>query len=425
MLSLLAHAGSIDKFLESGHDRPLLTPGQTLGRYTVAELIGRGGMGEVYRARDSRPPRDIAIKILPPEFAADPERLLRFEREARAAGTLNHPNIVTIHSVEESGDLRFLTMELVDGQPLSRVIPASGFVLERLLDIAVQLADAVGTAHLGGIVHRDLKPANVMITREGRVKVLDLGLAKLRPLAVAPDLTTTAPGSLSEVGQLLGTIAYMSPEQAEGREVDHRSDVFSLGVVLYELATGNRPFTGDSSVSLLSSILKDTPRPVDDVRPSLPPEFGRIVRRCLMKEPARRYHSAIDVRNQLEELRQDVAAGAAAVRSIAKQGWLPGHDATRKRPRVLRWLAWTGAGVGALAVIALVYLGSRGTLELGWLSRREADGAIVGPVRKTISIPESVTVIQALAISPDGTKLAFTGSGRLWLYDLASEETRH
>ena len=251
-------------------------------------------MGEVYRARDPRLGRDVAMKILPPAMAGDPERLRRFEQEARAAAALNHPNIVTVHSVEQADDLHFLTMELVEGDSLADRIPRDGLALDRLLEIVVPLADAVGAAHARGVVHRDLKPANVMVTPEGRVKVLDFGLAKLKPLGGATDLTTGAAPTLTGEGRLLGTVAYMSPEQAEGREVDHRSDIFSLGVLLYELATGQRPFKGDSSLSLLSSILRDTPPPMTDLKPAFPPELARIVRRCLAKDPGRRYQSAID-----------------------------------------------------------------------------------------------------------------------------------
>ena len=278
-------------------------------------------------------------------MAGDPERLRRFEQEARAAAALNHPNIVTVHSVEQAGDLHFLTMELVEGDSLADRIPRDGLSLDRLLEIVVPLADAVGAAHARGVVHRDLKPGNVMVTPEGRVKVLDFGLAKLKPPGGATDLTTGAAPTLTGEGRLLGTVAYMSPEQAEGREVDHRSDIFSLGVLLYELATGRRPFKGDSSLSLLSSILKDTPPPLTDLKPAFPPELARIVRRCLAKDPSRRYQSAIDLRNELDELKQELASGGFAQSPMVEPG----------RQRRRRSIVPIAGGVAALAAV-FVYL---------------------------------------------------------------------
>jgi serine/threonine protein kinase len=233
--------------------------GQTLGHYRILELLGKGGMGEVYLAEDTRLNRRVALKVLSTDLGADPSRRERFEREARAAAALNHPNIVTIHSVEEAGGVPFLTLELVDGKTLGELIPAEGLPLERLLQLTIPLTDAVGAAHQKGITHRDLKPANVMVTSDGRVKVLDFGLAKLREQLEQDAQGSMPTQELTGEGRILGTVAYMSPEQAEGRPVDPRSDVFSLGVMLYELATGRRPFTGDTHVSVLSAILRDTP----------------------------------------------------------------------------------------------------------------------------------------------------------------------
>ena len=221
----------------------VLVPGTRLGHYEIEALIGAGGMGQVYRARDTRLRRAVALKLLPDDTAHDPERRQRFEREAHAVAALNHPNIVTIHSVDEIDGRVFLTMELVSGQPLSAMIGRGGLPVGTLLKIAVPLADAVSAAHTRGITHRDLKPANAMVTSEGHVKVLDFGLAKLLDLSGATDRTaTTPPDVISGQGRIVGTIAYMSPEQAEGRAVDARSDIFSLGVMLYEMATGERPF---------------------------------------------------------------------------------------------------------------------------------------------------------------------------------------
>src|SRR5262245_31091588 len=224
--------------------------GTLLGPYEILALIGSGGMGEVYRARDPRLNRTIAIKILPEPLAADTERKARFEREAQSLAALSHPNIVTIHSVEQADGRLFLTMECVEGKPLSDLIAPGGMPLDRLLGLAIPLADAVSAAHQKGITHRDLKPANVMVTAEGRVKVLDFGLAKLVEAEPAGVLATSLPTAvLSGDGRIVGTVAYMSPEQAEGKQVDARSDLFSLGVLLYEMATGERPFTGDTPLS--------------------------------------------------------------------------------------------------------------------------------------------------------------------------------
>src|SRR5579872_5648185 len=243
-----------------------LAPGSTFGPYEIVAPLGSGGMGEVYKARDPRLQRFVALKVLAAGAALDPERRERFTREAQAIAALNHPNIVTIYSVEADGDAGFITMELVDGRPLSDALPSRGLPLARLLKIGIAVADGVAAAHQKGITHRDLKPANIMIgadDRDSRVKVLDFGLAKLADAAVVTGGVTEIPTALDTgEGRILGTVAYMSPEQAEGKPIDARSDLFSLGVVLYEMATGRRPFTGGTSVSILSSIVKDTPASV-------------------------------------------------------------------------------------------------------------------------------------------------------------------
>jgi serine/threonine protein kinase/Tol biopolymer transport system component len=391
-------------------DRIQLEPGRQLGPYRIQALIGSGGMGDVYRARDTRLSRDVALKVLPPEVASDPERVRRFEQEARAIAALNHPNIVTLYSVEEADNLRFLTMELVEGTPLSEQIPRDGLPLERLLDIGVALTDGLATAHARGIVHRDLKPANVMVTPEGRVKILDFGLAKLKPVAGLSEETTTASPATGD-GRLLGTVAYMSPEQAEGRDVDHRSDIFSLGVMLYELATGQRPFKGDSTLSLLSAILRDTPAFLTELKPEVPREFARSVRRCLGKDPERRYQSVKDVRNELEELKQEIASGA----------WLRPDSAAVSRLRRWRSLAWTAVGIGALAATAFIYLAWSGAIDLP--SHTSPAAPLVSTaVEVPIAVPESVKTVHSLSVSPDGTRLAFAGGSRLWLYHLATRE---
>jgi len=263
-------------------------------------------MGEVYRATDTKLARDVALKVLPAEMAHDPERLGRFRREAKALAQLDHPNIVTIHSVEESDGIHFLTMQLVEGQPLDRLIGAGGLPFEQIVEIASALGDALAAAHEKGIVHRDLKPANVMLSNEGRVKVLDFGLAKDVRGSQLGDATMTS-ASRTEVGVVMGTPAYMSPEQTSGRPLDHRTDIFSLGVLLHEMSTGRRPFEGTSSAELVSAILRDTPPSVTDARPDLPSDLARIVRRCLEKDPRHRLQTARDVSNEFRDLARTVS----------------------------------------------------------------------------------------------------------------------
>ena len=303
-----------------------LSAGDQLGPYKILASIGAGGMGEVYRAQDTKLGRDVALKVLPAEMAHDPERLARFHREAKALAQLDHPNIVTIHSVEECNGVHFLTMQLVEGRSLDRVIPASGLPLEQIVEIARALGDALAVAHDKGIVHRDLKPGNVMVTNEGHVKVLDFGLAKDVRAANGGDLTLTS-DSQTQIGVVMGTPAYMSPEQTAGRLLDHRTDIFSLGVVLHEMATGRRPFEGTSSAELVSAILRDTPPSVTDARPDLPSDLARIIRRCLEKDPSHRVQTARDVSNEFRDLaRQTSQKLAAATTSTSSSRAVPAAD---------------------------------------------------------------------------------------------------
>jgi Tol biopolymer transport system component len=286
----------------------MLTAGSRLGGFEIIGVIGAGGMGVVYRAHDVKLRRDVALKILPPEFAADEVRLHRFQREAQAVAALNHPNVVTIYSVEESDGIHFLAMELLHGTSLTNLIPPTGLPISQVLRYALPITDAMVAAHQQSIVHRDLKPANVMVRDDGRVKVLDFGLAKVAaPIAESGDGTTEL---LTDAKHVVGTTGYMSPEQAEGRAIDARSDIFSFGVMLYEMAAGSRPFTGESSLAILTSILRDDPKPLTQVQPALSPDYDRIVRRCLAKDPARRYQTALDVRNELEDLQRQSATSA-------------------------------------------------------------------------------------------------------------------
>jgi serine/threonine protein kinase len=279
--------------------------GTTLAHYRITASLGKGGMGEVWRAEDTKLGREVALKVLPEEFGSDRERIERFEREARAVASLNHPHIVTLFSVEEIDDIRFLTMELVEGRTLDQMIPDNGFEAERFFDLATPLAEAMSAAQDKSVIHRDLKPSNVMVDDDGRVKVMDFGLAKLQENddpSISSELPTEA---LTGVGMVVGTVPYMSPEQIEGKIVDHRTDVFSLGVLLYEMATGVRPFIGESSPALMSSILRDAPPSVVEVRNDFPRHLGRIIGRCLEKDRRDRYQTARDVFNELRALQRE------------------------------------------------------------------------------------------------------------------------
>jgi len=327
--------------------------GSTLGHYRITRHLGSGGMGDVYVADDTTLDRQVALKVLPPGLAAAPEKRARFEREAKAVAALNHPNVVTIHSVEEVDGVHFITMELVEGEPLGDVIPGRGFSTVEFFKIATPLADAVNAAHQRGITHRDLKPSNIMVTDDGRVKVLDFGLAKLIDHSAEVDgdggtvlLTEKGSDDLTEAGRIMGTVAYMSPEQAAGKQVDHRSDIFSLGIILYEMATGERPFKGDSKMEVLSAILRESPPNVTDVRSKLPRHLGRIVSHSLEKETGRRYQSALDLRNDLAGLRNEMETGEileSGPHGAAGRRWWP-------RPRVA-----IGGAIAAVVAVAAVW----------------------------------------------------------------------
>ncbi len=291
-----------------------LSPGQILSHYKILGEIGRGGMGVVYEALDTSLNRRVALKVLPAEAMSDPLRLERFRREARAVAALNHPGIVTIHSVEECEGIHYLTMELVSGKTLHQLIPDKGLALEKIFQIAIPLAEALSAAHERGIVHRDLKPSNLFVTEDGRLKVLDFGLAKLTTIGAESVEETQSPTSTlaTAEGKVLGTIPYMSPEQVAGKVLDSRSDIFSLGVILYEMAIGKRPFSGESSAELASSILRDHPISVSELRSDLPGHLGWVIRRCLEKDPRRRYQSALEIRNELEDLKSGFSSDSRA-----------------------------------------------------------------------------------------------------------------
>ena len=276
-------------------------------------------MGEVYRARDGRLGREVAVKVLPPEVTAEAGRLERFDREARAIAALNHPHIVTIYSTEEAGGIRFLTMELVEGKTLNEVIVSSGLPLARFLEIALQIADALTAAHQKQITHRDLKPGNVMVTHDGRVKVLDFGLARVGGSEAPEHSLAATQAPITHQGMLVGTMPYMSPEQVEGKTPDPRSDLFSLGVIFYEMLSGERPFKGTSSPGLMSAILRDTPPGICDVRSDVPDGLGRLIARCIEKRPEDRVQTARDVYNELRHVQKQLDGGSRAASSGARR----------------------------------------------------------------------------------------------------------
>ena len=321
-----------DSFLERSPLSAIrtLSAGAKLGNFEIVELLGRGGMGEVFRAHDSRLNRDVAIKVLRAALARDPDLIARFEREARAASGLNHPNIVSVYDIGRDSDTYWIVSELVRGDTLRRAIEVGPLPAPKAIEIAAQVAAGLAAAHAAGLVHRDLKPDNIMVTRDGQVKVLDFGLAKQR--RPAPDATTADP---TDQGMVLGTAGYMSPEQVRGEAADHRSDLFSFGVVLHEMLSGKRAFLGDSAIEVMSAILKDDP---PELPATVPPTLDRVVRRCLEKEPARRFQSAADLGFALQHSSPSLPLAAASKRSA--------------------WLKWAAlAGAAAATCAAFLWLG--------------------------------------------------------------------
>ncbi len=289
-----------------------LTPGTRLGVYEVVASIGEGGMGQVFRARDTKLDRDVAIKILPEAFAHDADRLARFQREAKTLASLNHPNIAAIYGLEESGGMTALVMELVEGDDLSQRIARGAIPLDEALPIAKQIAEALEAAHEQGIIHRDLKPANIKVRPDGTVKVLDFGLAKATEAASARSAasnsispTITSPAMMTGVGMILGTAAYMSPEQARGKTVDKRADIWAFGCVLYEMLTGKRAFDGEDIVDVLGAVVAPRPGLDGDYHPLLLQSFVRLVRRCLQKDQRRRVADISTAIFLIEELREN------------------------------------------------------------------------------------------------------------------------
>ena len=284
-----------------------LPAGTRLGSYEIVAPLGGGGMGEVYRATQTSLGRQVAIKILITAFAADAERLRRFEHEAQAASGLNHPNIISIYDVGRDGVASYIAMEFVDGKTLRTLLEAGPIGIKKSLQIVEQISDGLARAHAAGIVHRDLKPENLMVTREGIVKILDFGLAKFAALPGSSSNTMTAAALGTQPGTVIDTVGYMSPEQARGLEVDFRSDIFSLGSVLYEMVTGKRPFKGDSSAQTLAAIIEEDPEPVSEGNPKTPVPLRWIIERCLAKDPDERYASTRDLASDLHSVRDHLS----------------------------------------------------------------------------------------------------------------------
>jgi eukaryotic-like serine/threonine-protein kinase len=351
--------------------------GKTISHYRILEKLGEGGMGVVYKVRDTHLDRFVALKILPAERVADPERKRRFVQEAKAASSLNHPHIVTIYDIDEADGVHFIAMEYVAGKTLDQLIPRKGQRMNDTLKLAIQMADALAKAHSAGIVHRDLKPTNVMVSDDGLVKVLDFGLAKLTEVSDSGDESTLTQQAETEEGTIVGTVSYMSPEQAEGKKVDVRSDIFSFGSVLYEMATGQQAFHGDSKMSTLAAILNQEPKPISQLVPGIPRDVEKIIARCLRKDPSRRFQIMADLKVMLEELKEESDSGTlAGVPAVVRRVWRP----------------WVWA-VAAIVVVAIAIA--------GWLFR--------GGPSKPQAAPEVVPLTtyagfeNSPSFSPDGS----------------------
>lgn len=389
----------------------MLKAGEQLGHYCIAKKIGAGGMGEVFLAEDTRLDRKVAIKMLPADFAADEDRVRRFEHEARATSALNHPNILTVYDIGTHNGSSFIVEELLEGEELRERLNDGAISQRKAIEYAGQIVSGLSAAHERGIVHRDLKPENIFITTDDRVKILDFGLAKLKTSTLASNA-----GSEDETrkphtnpGVIMGTVSYMSPEQARGAAIDHRSDIFSFGVILYEMLSGRKPFAGDSVVETLNAILKmEAPELDGDGATKISPALEKVMRRCLEKKPEHRFHSAHDLSFALEAL----SASSNSSRSSLTNGANALIDAKTKPSAQRGWLGWTVAGAFALALLALgaLYFFNRPSTET-----RAARLYFVPPPELSFN---DVAADWAV-ISPDGQKIAFTATstdGKIKLY---------
>jgi eukaryotic-like serine/threonine-protein kinase len=361
-----------------------LASGAHLGPYEIVALIGAGGMGEVYRAKDERLGREVAIKVLPAAFSADANRLSRFQHEARAASALNHPNILAIYDVGTQDGSPYLVSELLEGDTLRHKLGGGGISSRKAVEYASQIARGLGAAHEKGIVHRDLKPENLFVTKDAHVKILDFGLAKLIQPEVSASKLSVAPTASrqTEPGVVMGTAMYMSPEQVRGESVDHRSDVFALGAILYEMLSGKRPFAGNSSVEIMNAILKDEPADLSESNSNVSPGLARVVQRCMDKDPAQRFQSARDLSFALEAVSGTSESRAASF-------------AAARKPRTTRELATLAAAIAATA-LAVIF-------AIGYFHRTPQTQPLI---RASILLPSGYTV-DALSLSPDGRQIAF------------------
>src|SRR2546425_3124971 len=369
-----------------------LPPGTKLGPYEIVGPIGAGGMGEVYRARDTRLGRDVAVKVLPHTFSADVDRLRRFEQEACAAGALNHPNILSIYDVGTHDGSPYVVSELLEGETLRQRIGGTALAQRRAIDYASQIARGLAAAHEKGIVHRDLKPDNVFITKDGRVKILDFGIAKLTQPDGSQSQTEIPTRRVdTDPGIVMGTVGYMSPEQVKGRSVDHRSDIFSFGAILYEMLSGRRAFHGESAAETMSAILKEDPPDLSSTNQNISPALERLVNHCLEKNPEERFHSASDLAFALEALSGSTSISTQTMSAIS---------AAPISSKLVKLMPWIVAGVMALAFLV--------TLPFAITSFRQTP-ARSNVIRATIPAPETTNYLprNQFAISPDGSRLVF------------------